>query len=417
MSEFLAKIIAQLDVNQANSNINAFLNKERKLKVKIDLDTGNVNVNNLLSQIKSQFQSAGQTVGNNMANSINSSLGKINVKNTRSQLENLQRTLKSMKFNPSSIDAITKNLKKMELEVTKVTTQMHGKSLSVRVDGIDQMGRAVSVMKSFNAATGKIKKSGETISQSVKQMFSQADASKLSASIDTLDAKFVKLKGTMNDQSSKLQKLKQDLVSIGSIKGIENQQAEFERITSEVNKLSVAYKKAKADATSIASAQRVLSGKTILGNQITTWMNKNTKAAKVYEAELRNLQSQLQSVSNSNQLQSVASQFRVLQTTAAATGNIGKSVFGQLIGNMTKLSPLFGMGTAITTSIRTIKSMVSSVYELDTALVDLQKTTTMSSADLESFYSNANSIAKQIGVSTAEIINQASAWSRLGLVK
>ncbi len=414
MSDFLAKVRAQLDMSQANNDMNAFLNKDRKVKVKVDLDTGNVNINSLLSQINNQFKSVGQTAGNNLANSINSSLGKINVQNAASQIANLQRTLKSMNFNSSSIDTITKNLQQMELEVTKVTTRMNGQNLNIRVDGIDQMGRAVSVVKEFDSATGHMQRTSETVSQSMKQMFSQADASKLSASIEALDANFVKLKGSINSESTELQKLKEDLAAISNIKGFENQQAEFERITQRVNNLSTAYKKAKAEATSAAAAQQVLSGKTILGNQITTWMNKNTKATKIYETELRNLQVQLQAVSNGSQLQSVANQFRVIQSTAAAAGNLGGSVFSQLIGNMTKLSPLFGMGTAITTSINTVKSMISSVYELDTALVDLQKTTTMNSTDLESFYSNANGIAKQMGVSTAEIINQASAWSRLG---
>lgn len=68
----------------------------------------------------------------------------------------------------------------------------------------------------------------------------------------------------------------------------------------------------------------------------------------------------------------------------------------------------------MSTGIRSIKNAISSVYNLDTALVDLKKTTTMNNTDLESFYSNANGIAKEMGVSTEEIINQASAWSRLG---
>ena len=414
MSDFLAKVRAQLDMSQANNDMNAFLNKDRKVKVKVDLDTGNVNINSLLSQINNQFKSVGQTAGSNLANSINSGLGKINVQNAASQIANLQRTLKSMNFNSSSIDTITKNLQQMELEVTKVTTRMNGQNLNIRVDGIDQMGRAVSVVKEFDSATGHMQRTSETVSQSMKQMFSQADASKLSASIEALDANFVKLKGSINSESTELQKLKQELSNINNVGDLSQRQAEFERITQKVNELSTAYKKQKAEATSAAAAQQVLSGKSILGNQITTWMNKNTKAAKIYETELRNLQVQLQAVSNGSQLQSVANQFRVIQSTAAAAGNLGGSVFSKLIGNMTKLSPLFGMGTAIITSINTVKSMISSVYELDTALVDLQKTTTMNSTDLEAFYSNANGIAKQMGVSTAEIINQASAWSRLG---
>lgn len=105
-------------------------------------------------------------------------------------------------------------------------------------------------------------------------------------SISTLDANFVKLKGSVSQESTALAKLKQDLAGIKNIKGLENQQREFERITAEVNRLSTAYKSAKAEAASVAATQQLLTGKNVLGNQIETWMNRNTKAAKIYGAQL-----------------------------------------------------------------------------------------------------------------------------------
>ncbi len=60
------------------------------------------------------------------------------------------------------------------------------------------------------------------------------------------------------------------------------------------------------------------------------------------------------------------------------------------------------------------KSGIASVRQLDSALSGLEETTSMSAGELNNFYYRANDIAKQMGVSTAEIINQASAWARLG---
>jgi hypothetical protein len=64
--------------------------------------------------------------------------------------------------------------------------------------------------------------------------------------------------------------------------------------------------------------------------------------------------------------------------------------------------------------IRYIRTAINTIRELDTALVDLRKTTTMSTDELREFYYSANDTAQEMGVTTAEIINQASAWSRLG---
>lgn len=421
MSDFLAKVTAQLDTRAAEGQMTSFL-KDRTMKVKVDLDTGNVNINNFLNQIKAQFQSAGQSAGQNMVNAINSSLGSINTKNSEYTLKNLQRTLAAFKFDRSQINTITQSLDSMDLAVQKVETRIReGGQLNLKVTGIDELGRSVTVLKEFDQASGTLRNVGKNISQSFsevsnagKAMFNDLDVSKLNASMSALDANFVKLKGSINAESTELQRLKQELANISQIQGLDNQQAAFERITLRVNQLSASYKTAKAEAASAAAAQQLLSNKAVLGNQIETWMNKNTKAAKIYAQELKTLKTQLDSVENQGQLKSVSSAFKEIQTSAAASGVLGKSVFGQLASNFTKLSPLFGMGTAITKSISEVKSMISTVYQLDTALVDLQKTTMMNSSELNSFYGNANSIAKDMGVTTAEIINQAAAWSRLG---
>lgn len=319
-----------------------------------------------------------------------------------------------MNFNDGAINNVTRELNNMDVAVTKIVQHVNGNHLTVTVDGIDKLGRAVTEVKSFDTATGNLSRTTKTISESFKQMFTSADTSKLSADISALEANFTKLQGSSNQYSDRLKQLKQELTDIKSVGDLSKQQEKFEQISAEVGKLSIKYKEAKAEIASAAAAQQLLSNKAVLGNQIETWMNKNTKAAKIYAQELKTLKTQLDSVENQGQLKSVSSAFKEIQTSAAASGVLGKSVFGQLASNFTKLSPLFGMGTAITKSISEVKSMISTVYQLDTALVDLQKTTTMNSSELNSFYGNANSIAKDMGVTTAEIINQAAAWSRLG---
>ena len=64
--------------------------------------------------------------------------------------------------------------------------------------------------------------------------------------------------------------------------------------------------------------------------------------------------------------------------------------------------------------IRYGRTAVSTIIDLDTQLVDLRKTTKMNNDELEAFYKSSNKVATQMGVTTSEIISQASAWSRLG---
>lgn len=414
MSDFIAHVIAELDMSKAEAKMSAFTSKKHTVDVDVNLVSKNGNINNYLNQIKSQFGQAGNSAGTNFANSVNSSLGKINVKNAASQIANLQRTLKSMNFSSSSIDTITRDLQEMELAVTKVTTRMNGQNLNVRVDGIDQMGRAVSVVKEFDSATGRMQRTSETVATSLKQMFTSTDASKLNADITALDANFVKLKGSVNNESVALAKLKTDLANIGNISGLDRQQAEFERITQEVNRLSVAYKEAYAENQALVSSQQLMSKKTILGNQIQTWMNNNTKAAKIYRTELEQIQRDLANVGNASQLKAVSSAFNELKTTATAAGNAGKGVFARLKDNLTNLSPLFGMGAMINAAIRGLKDMYQNVVGIDTAMTELRKVTDETEASYAKFLDSASKRSVELGTTITDYINSTASFARLG---
>lgn len=86
---------------------------------------------------------------------------------------------------------------------------------------------------------------------------------------------------------------------------------------------------------------------------------------------------------------------------------VGEKMFYGLAGQIANMVSLWDV-------INVARQGIQTVVELDTALVDLQKTTTMSDSQLKDFYYDSNDVAKQMGVTTQEIIEQASAWSRLG---
>lgn len=418
MSDFIARVKAQLDLQQANADMNSFLNKQRKVKIDVDLQTGNINVNSLTNQIKSQFQSAGQSAGANFANSVNSSLNKINVKNAASQIANLQRTLKSMNFNSSSIDTITKDLTEMDLAVTKITTRLNGQNIRVNVNGIDELGRAVTIVKEFDAQTGRVlPRVSSTITQSFNQIgqsLKATDIANLNANISQLSTQFNTLGGSATNVQTKLTELKNRLAQIGNIPGADKQIAEFQSIQTEVDKLKAKYKELNAENRNISNSMALMSQKTILGNQIQTWMNNNTKAAKIYRAELEAIQKQLGAVNSKSGLQQVTNQFKELKSVASAQGNLGKSIFGTLKDNITKLSPLFGMGTLITTSIRGLKDMYQNVLNIDSAMTELKKVTNETAATYEKLTQTAATRSVEIGTSVSDYINSTADFARLG---
>lgn len=153
-------------------------------------------------------------------------------------------------------------------------------------------------------------------------------------------------------------------------------------------------------------------------NQVTDFMSKNGKTVKSFQfgSELKDIFAKIQQGAKlSNQELAVLKQrFIDVQNAARQTGKLGKTWFQTLREGMSSFSYWTSSTFLVMKAIQSIKSGLSTVKALDTALVDLKKTTTMTNSELEDFYYDSNKVAKQMGVTTEEIINQASAWSRLG---
>ena len=167
--------------------------------------------------------------------------------------------------------------------------------------------------------------------------------------------------------------------------------------------------------TAVAKAQKAVSDSQlqIAGNKFTAWVNNNSKAASAYGIEISNLQQRMEDMRNSGNataadLKQWNDEAKVLQTKAAADGNIGKTF-------MDSFSGAFGSMVKFAASYVTIRKIFSemanglkTVIALDDALVDLQKTTTATPQQLNAFYNEANGIAKQYGTTTQQIIQGAA---------
>ena len=153
-------------------------------------------------------------------------------------------------------------------------------------------------------------------------------------------------------------------------------------------------------------------------NQVTDFMSKNGKTVKSFQfgSELKDIFAKIQQGAKlSNQELAVLKQrFIDVQNAARQTGKLGKTWFQTLREGMSSFSYWTSSTFLVMKAIQFVKGGLGTVKALDTALVDLKKTTTMTNNELEDFYYSSNKVAKQMGVTTEEIINQASAWSRLG---
>ena len=144
-------------------------------------------------------------------------------------------------------------------------------------------------------------------------------------------------------------------------------------------------------------------------------LKQNTKMSKEAKDAIRAYYNELRSGNPSQPIDEILVKVNQLVQKERELGRVGKS-FGEIFkekviyGGAAQLAGMVGFYDVINVG----REGFNVIKELDTALVDLKKTTAMNSSQLEEFYFDSNDVAKQMGVTTQAIIDQASAWSRLG---
>jgi len=153
-----------------------------------------------------------------------------------------------------------------------------------------------------------------------------------------------------------------------------------------------------------------------LHNRVQDFMSKNGKAVKYFGDELRKILNETARGAevSKTKLAQLEQSFGNIGVAARNAGKLGKTFFQTLREGMSSFSYWTSSTFLVMKAIQSVKGGLGTVKALDTALVDLKKTTTMTNSELEDFYYSSNKVAKQMGVTTKEIINQAAAWSRLG---
>lgn len=415
-----------LDTTKLVSDIQAALNKNR---FTINLDKVN------MSSVTSQMQKSGAAAGKSFSASFNSSLSSINTttNNATNTIQHMQRTLASMKFDRSSIDLVTKDLQSMSLAISNVTTRINGNNLNLSIRGIDELGRAVTIVKQFDYESGRISTVGKTISQSfdtgaaaakrfeesAKKATTALSSGSVEASIAKVTAQYEKL-GTTGH--AKLAEIKADIQQLSTLQTAMNNSKDTSSLVSNYEKFNETLAKVKSNLSVVSAENKTfVSGLQIstLDNKIASWMEKNSKASRDFGASIDNLRGRLASLNTSgtataSELNAIEREFNEVRQAAIATGQVGSSVGNRLKGAFSSILSYVSVSTVIYQSINAFKEMYQNVYNIDTQMTELRKVTDESSESYSKFLKNAGSSAKEIGTTISDLVSSTADFARLG---
>ena len=252
--------------------------------------------------------------------------------------------------------------------------------------------------------------------QANKIIEDEGDKGKTTTNIQLLRDGFTKLglsadevKSKMSGVDKEFSQLKETIAS-GDNNVIVSQ---FNKVNAVLSQTQNDLKVTRSEYAQLVSTQQRLSK----ANVIEAWNLRNSKATatvrstnEAYIASLRDLNSQMTKM----QFNEIVDGFKRAENSMRGLNRLGANIKDQFKQAIQTIAQGISVVNVVRTGMYYVKQMPSTVMELDTSLVDLSKTADMSASELKDFYYASNDVAKQMGVTTNEILTQASAWSRLG---
>lgn len=327
---------------------------------------------------------------------------------------NISATTSNIK---AELDSILDNLKPKEIVLRAKIEDINFGNAAAQIRNVtSQINSTFS--NALEQSFVKGSKAASNFEASVKRAQNAINNNAISASLTKVNAEYEKLGSTGHEKLTQIQtdlqllnQLQQTMITTTDNKKLVSSYEEYQQVLQRVkNNLSIVsteVKKANSEMATMAKSQT-------LSNNIETWMNRNAKAAQAYGEKLRELQATLSNNKDSNVLSQASAEFSKIQSEAKAAGLVTNQFATSLKNVGLQVLGLSSAVMVIQKLISVIKEGVNTIVELDTALVDLKKTSTATPQELAKFYSEANDMAKQFGTTTKEIIQGTADWSRLG---
>lgn len=305
----------------------------------------------------------------------------------------VEETMQKQKdaFNKSNLNAIDMEIQKREEEAKAFSNSLKAQMESQQ-QAESQMSKLESTLSkyqakkdSYDATIARLKDGGWTSDEYLKNVQAVKDAVK-------------KYEDLLSDI-----KAKGGIASEEDVQKLKEYEGEIKKTISTVTNMSASEK-----GYNFVSGQKEL-------DKIHKLLEENSRMSSEAKNKIKAYYAEIESGNPSMSLDRIHGEIMKIYNAEVEAGRAGKSMWSIIKSSglhqiAAQMAGMFGVYDVINLG----KQAFSTVKELDYALVDLKKTTAMNSSELEQFYYDSNDVAKQMGVTTKEIIDQASSWSRLG---
>jgi TP901 family phage tail tape measure protein len=348
--------------------------------------------------------------------------------------------------NNSSVDNTVQSQEKLQSELKETQKQAEKTAQAVKEStttaSTEQTKDAFpdkDISASVESATNSIKEENNALEQNTQKVKENTQAKEQNANVNLnkYDKRLDSYNGKVDKYQATIARFNDggwtSDTYLKNVQAVKNAVNEYETLLNElkgkdaslvtnddISKLDNYEKKIKdtiATVTNMSASEKgynFVSGQKEL-DKIHKLLNENSKMSSEAKAKIRAYYAEIESGNPSMSLDKIHGEILKIYNAEVEAGRAGRTLWDTLKNSgfhqiAAQMAGMFGVYDVINIG----KNAFNTVKELDYALVDLKKTTAMNSSELEQFYYDSNDVAKQMGVTTKEIIDQASSWSRLG---
>lgn len=460
---FIAQIQANLDMSDADSQLQSFIKKCESEKIKLTIDQSIFT--------KTDYSKIGRSIGEQIRKGINEGIGAAPLTIPEPKIpNNNNRPHKNTKPKVFDTSDLTKQgrmyFTKVSDTVDKMVPTINKKFedlgfTDINVKGIEQANGEIKsftvtardsaqVLKEFNfqrqqlssGKGGTVTGFAETDNVKVKETSATAQAKQLEKQNRELEKvmrqreelvnKYNTAQSKLNDFSSTLSGSKslyentnqytraksymenaQDISKRISSEISKGDNANFDRITTDLREMTTAANKAYSEFSRLEQPiNAVMAVKA--SNSTLSWLENNSKAAKEYGAALEDLADKQRKATTQGELTDLNNQVNVIKGKASRKGLTGASWTDELKRATGQIAQFAGTYGAIQQFENTIVNSVGELKDINSILTEISKTSDLTTSELKDLGDASFDAASEFGRTASDYLTGVQEMSRSG---
>lgn len=298
------------------------------------------------------------------------------------------------------------------------------------IDGMNNLNKINGMFKNIEK-NNKINVKADMDTSGIKKGLSDIEKAKRSVSTLKIDADvskanadFKKFESLTTSSVEKARKLLSDInKDINNVKLAPNDsimEINFNKLTSDLekyrNQIKVVQNEQKALGNSITSVSKSFSkiDAVTASNKTLTWLKNNSRAAKVYGDQLKEIAESQRKATSDSELTSLNKDFNKTVSEAKLLGLTGKSFtaeFKRAFSQIAQFTQIYG---GIENVIQTIQNSVIELKNVDSILTEISKTSDMTSTQLAKLGETSFDSASKWGKKASDYLLGIQEMSRSG---